>query len=155
MAGEKYKNIVIGSGEGGKYLAWHLARSGEQTVVIERRWIGVPAQISIAFPARMKYGAPKLRILSIMRPGLGPLQVAPLQTWRRSANESGRWVWDSSPRTWTTTRQAAPSLSWARQSFRVRKSWMCNSMTAAREHLRANESFSILGRTRPFLLCSA
>ncbi len=32
--------LVIGSGEGGKYLAWHLARSGERTAVVERRWIG-------------------------------------------------------------------------------------------------------------------
>jgi pyruvate/2-oxoglutarate dehydrogenase complex dihydrolipoamide dehydrogenase (E3) component len=40
MTTEKYKNIIIGSGEGGKYLAWHLAQSGQQTAVIERRWIG-------------------------------------------------------------------------------------------------------------------
>ncbi len=32
--------LVIGSGEGGKYLAWHLARSGRRTAVVERRWIG-------------------------------------------------------------------------------------------------------------------
>ncbi len=32
--------VVIGSGEGGKYLAWHLARSGARTVVVERRWVG-------------------------------------------------------------------------------------------------------------------
>src|SRR5215472_6927660 len=40
MTTQNYKNIITGSGEGGKYLAWHLAQSGEQTVVIERRWIG-------------------------------------------------------------------------------------------------------------------
>src|SRR5215472_18383155 len=40
MTTQNYKNIIIGSGEGGKYLAWHLAQSGERTVVIERRWIG-------------------------------------------------------------------------------------------------------------------
>jgi pyruvate/2-oxoglutarate dehydrogenase complex dihydrolipoamide dehydrogenase (E3) component len=40
MKSENYKNVVIGSGEGGKYLAWHLAGSGQQSVVIERRWIG-------------------------------------------------------------------------------------------------------------------
>jgi pyruvate/2-oxoglutarate dehydrogenase complex dihydrolipoamide dehydrogenase (E3) component len=40
MGQDHYKNVVIGSGEGGKYLAWHLAQSGESTVVIERRWIG-------------------------------------------------------------------------------------------------------------------
>lgn len=40
MSAENYKNVVIGSGEGGKYLAWHLAQSGQQTIVVERRWIG-------------------------------------------------------------------------------------------------------------------
>lgn len=34
MASENYKNIIIGSGEGGKFLAWHLAQSGEKTVVV-------------------------------------------------------------------------------------------------------------------------
>jgi pyruvate/2-oxoglutarate dehydrogenase complex dihydrolipoamide dehydrogenase (E3) component len=37
---ESFRNIVLGSGEGGKYLAWHLAKSGQKTAVIERRWIG-------------------------------------------------------------------------------------------------------------------
>src|SRR5215469_5637633 len=37
---ETYQNVIIGSGEGGKYLAWHLAQSGQKTAVVERRWIG-------------------------------------------------------------------------------------------------------------------
>jgi len=37
---ERIDNLVIGSGEGGKYLAWHLARLGQRTVVVERKWIG-------------------------------------------------------------------------------------------------------------------
>src|SRR5215467_3523226 len=40
MGQDHYKNVIIGSGEGGKYLAWHLAQSGQPAVVIERRWIG-------------------------------------------------------------------------------------------------------------------
>ena len=32
--------LVLGSGEGGKYLAWHLAKSGRRTAVVERRWVG-------------------------------------------------------------------------------------------------------------------
>src|SRR6266851_221820 len=40
MCVKNYKNVIIGSGEGGKYLAWYLARSGQQTVVVERRWVG-------------------------------------------------------------------------------------------------------------------
>src|ERR1700689_1992701 len=40
MAPERCQNVIIGSGEGGKYLAWHLAQLGQPTIVIERRWIG-------------------------------------------------------------------------------------------------------------------
>lgn len=37
---EQYDAVVMGSGEGGKYLAWHLAEAGQRTGVVERRWIG-------------------------------------------------------------------------------------------------------------------
>lgn len=37
---ENYDTLVLGSGEAGKYLAWHLASSGERAAVIERRYIG-------------------------------------------------------------------------------------------------------------------
>ena len=37
---ERYDVLVLGSGEGGKYLAWHMARSGKRAAVVERRWIG-------------------------------------------------------------------------------------------------------------------
>ncbi|HUB25030.1 MAG TPA: mercuric reductase [Tepidisphaeraceae bacterium] len=40
MPNEYFKNLVIGSGEGGKVLAWTLAKSGQRTAVVERRWIG-------------------------------------------------------------------------------------------------------------------
>src|SRR5258705_11509224 len=37
---ELFDNVILGSGQGGKLLAWHLARSGQRTTVVERRWIG-------------------------------------------------------------------------------------------------------------------
>jgi pyruvate/2-oxoglutarate dehydrogenase complex dihydrolipoamide dehydrogenase (E3) component len=40
MAVEPIRNVIVGSGEGGKSLAWHLAARGEPTVVVERRWVG-------------------------------------------------------------------------------------------------------------------
>ncbi len=40
MTSEHYRNVIIGSGEGGKSIAWYLAAQGERTIVIERRWIG-------------------------------------------------------------------------------------------------------------------
>lgn len=37
---EAYDAIVLGSGEGGKYIAWHLASSGSKVAVIERKYLG-------------------------------------------------------------------------------------------------------------------
>ncbi|MFO1057834.1 MAG: FAD-dependent oxidoreductase [Dongiaceae bacterium] len=37
---ERYDMLVLGSGEAGKYLAWHLAGAGQRVAVVERRLIG-------------------------------------------------------------------------------------------------------------------
>ena len=37
---EQFEVLILGSGFGGKLLAWHMARSGRRTAVVERRWIG-------------------------------------------------------------------------------------------------------------------
>jgi pyruvate/2-oxoglutarate dehydrogenase complex dihydrolipoamide dehydrogenase (E3) component len=37
---EPFEVLILGSGQGGKLLAWHMARSGRRTAVVERRWIG-------------------------------------------------------------------------------------------------------------------
>jgi len=44
-APERYDALVLGSGQGGKLLAWDLARSGRRTAVVERRWIGGGARV--------------------------------------------------------------------------------------------------------------
>ena len=37
---DRYDALILGGGNGGMYLAWHLARSGRRVAVVERRWIG-------------------------------------------------------------------------------------------------------------------
>jgi pyruvate/2-oxoglutarate dehydrogenase complex dihydrolipoamide dehydrogenase (E3) component len=37
---ERYDVIIIGSGAGGKHLAWEMAQAGHRTAVVERKWIG-------------------------------------------------------------------------------------------------------------------
>jgi pyruvate/2-oxoglutarate dehydrogenase complex dihydrolipoamide dehydrogenase (E3) component len=37
---ERFEILILGSGAGGKLLAWHMARSGQKTAVVERRYIG-------------------------------------------------------------------------------------------------------------------
>ena len=37
---EQFDVLVLGSGTGGKLVAWHMAQSGRRTAVVERRWVG-------------------------------------------------------------------------------------------------------------------
>jgi pyruvate/2-oxoglutarate dehydrogenase complex dihydrolipoamide dehydrogenase (E3) component len=37
---EHFDALVLGSGQGGNLLAWHLARSGQRVAVVERRYVG-------------------------------------------------------------------------------------------------------------------
>jgi pyruvate/2-oxoglutarate dehydrogenase complex dihydrolipoamide dehydrogenase (E3) component len=37
---EQVDVLILGSGGGGKLTAWHMARSGRRTAVVERKWIG-------------------------------------------------------------------------------------------------------------------
>ncbi len=37
---EHYDVLILGSGTAGKLTAWHMARSGRRTAVVERRWVG-------------------------------------------------------------------------------------------------------------------
>ena len=86
---ERYEAVIIGSGEGGMYLAWHLAQSGQRTAVVERRWIGgscpnincLPSKNEIwsAGVADMVAHAGELRRhdrLSLRRHGEGPAAQA-------------------------------------------------------------------------------
>jgi pyruvate/2-oxoglutarate dehydrogenase complex dihydrolipoamide dehydrogenase (E3) component len=37
---KRFETVILGSGQGGKLLAWHLAQAGQRTAVVERQWVG-------------------------------------------------------------------------------------------------------------------
>jgi pyruvate/2-oxoglutarate dehydrogenase complex dihydrolipoamide dehydrogenase (E3) component len=37
---EHFDTLILGSGQGGKLLAWHLGSSGQRVAVVERKWVG-------------------------------------------------------------------------------------------------------------------
>src|SRR5215468_976225 len=61
---ETYQNVIIGSGEGGKYLAWHLAQSGQKTAVVERRWIGGSCPNTNCLPSKNEIWSAKVADLT-------------------------------------------------------------------------------------------
>src|ERR1700760_1209057 len=53
MAHAEYFDVVIlGSGQGGKLLAWHLGRSGQKVAVVERRWVGGSCPAVACLPSK-------------------------------------------------------------------------------------------------------
>src|ERR1700733_7544811 len=40
MTDEEYEIVIVGTGEGSKYLAWALGKQGKRVAVIERKYIG-------------------------------------------------------------------------------------------------------------------
>lgn len=44
--------VVLGSGQGGKRLAWHLGRSGKRVAVVERRWVGGSCPAVACMPSK-------------------------------------------------------------------------------------------------------
>jgi len=49
---EPYDVLILGSGQGGKLLAWHLARSGQRVAVVERRWVGGSCPAVACLPSK-------------------------------------------------------------------------------------------------------
>ena len=57
---EPYEDVVLGSGAGGKLLAWHLARSGRRVAVVERRWIGGSCPNTNCLPSKNEIWSAKV-----------------------------------------------------------------------------------------------
>src|ERR1700761_4629489 len=57
---EHFEMLIIGSGEGGKYLAWHSARSGRRTAVVERKLIGGSCPNTNCLPSKNEIWSAKV-----------------------------------------------------------------------------------------------
>src|SRR5580692_4356292 len=56
----QYEDVVLGSGAGGKLLAWHLARSGRRVAVVERKWIGGSCPNTNCLPSKNEIWSAKV-----------------------------------------------------------------------------------------------
>jgi pyruvate/2-oxoglutarate dehydrogenase complex dihydrolipoamide dehydrogenase (E3) component len=57
---QRFEVLVLGSGTGGKLLAWHLAGSGHKTAVVERRWIGGSCPNIACMPSKNEISSAKV-----------------------------------------------------------------------------------------------
>src|SRR2546423_4551384 len=57
---ERFEMLVLGSGEGGKFLAWHMAKSGHRTALVERRYIGGSCPNTNCLPSKNEIWSAKV-----------------------------------------------------------------------------------------------
>jgi pyruvate/2-oxoglutarate dehydrogenase complex dihydrolipoamide dehydrogenase (E3) component len=60
---EQYDVLVLGSGTGGKLIAWHMAQSGRRTASIERRWIGGACPNVACMPSKNEIASARVAYL--------------------------------------------------------------------------------------------
>jgi pyruvate/2-oxoglutarate dehydrogenase complex dihydrolipoamide dehydrogenase (E3) component len=104
---ERFEVLILGSGQGGKLLAWHMARSGRRTAIVERRWIGgscpniacLPSKNEIWSAAHLAHHTAQFGTVT------GPVTT----DMARVRQRSGTWLTARLPCICTTTKQAAPS----------------------------------------------
>jgi len=64
---EQFDVLVLGSGAGGKLIAWHMAQSGRRTAVVERRWIGGACPNIACMPTKNQIAS--ARVVHVARHG--------------------------------------------------------------------------------------
>jgi pyruvate/2-oxoglutarate dehydrogenase complex dihydrolipoamide dehydrogenase (E3) component len=57
---ERYEMLVLGSGAGGKLLAWHMAKSGHRSAVVERKLIGGSCPNTNCLPSKNEIWSAKV-----------------------------------------------------------------------------------------------
>src|SRR5262249_61737393 len=60
---DRFEVLVLGSGSGGKLLAWHMGRAGRRTAVVERRWIGGSCRNGNCMPSKNEIHSAKVAAL--------------------------------------------------------------------------------------------
>ena len=77
---ERFEVLILGSGFGGKLLAWHLARSGRRTAVVERRWIGGSCPNIACLPSKNEIWSARVAHLAQHAAKFGTMITGPVTT---------------------------------------------------------------------------
>jgi pyruvate/2-oxoglutarate dehydrogenase complex dihydrolipoamide dehydrogenase (E3) component len=77
---ERVEVLILGSGFGGKLLAWHLAQSGRRTAVVERRWIGGSCPNIACLPSKNEIWSARIAHQTHHAAQFGTLITGPVTT---------------------------------------------------------------------------
>ena len=64
LQSERLEIFVLGSGVGGKLIAWHVAQWGRRTAVVEKRWVGGSCPNIACMPSKNEIASAKVARLA-------------------------------------------------------------------------------------------
>ncbi|CAN7395831.1 MULTISPECIES: mercuric reductase [unclassified Variovorax] len=70
---EHFEILILGSGGGGKLLAWNMARAGRRVAVIERRWVGGSCPNIACLPSKNEISSARVAHLARHAAAFGTL----------------------------------------------------------------------------------
>lgn len=76
---ERFEILILGSGQGGKLLAWHLARLGKRVAVVERRWVGGSCPAVACMPSKNEIWSARVAHLTHHAAQFG-MKIGPIST---------------------------------------------------------------------------
>src|SRR5438552_14962971 len=77
---ERFEFLILGSGQGGKLLAWHLAQTGRRVAVVERRWIGGCGTKIACLPSENELWSARVAYLAQHAAQFGTMITGPVTT---------------------------------------------------------------------------
>src|SRR5262249_57779826 len=78
---EQFEALILGSGFGGKLLAWHMAQSGRRTAVVERRWISGSCPNIACLPSKNEIWSARVTHLTQHAAQFGTIISGPVATY--------------------------------------------------------------------------
>jgi pyruvate/2-oxoglutarate dehydrogenase complex dihydrolipoamide dehydrogenase (E3) component len=87
---ETFDAVILGSGQGGKRLAWHLGQSGKKVAVVERQWVGGSCPAVACLPSKNEIWGARVAHLVRNASAFGTItdgvKIDMAQVWRRKQN---------------------------------------------------------------------
>src|SRR5215471_1902074 len=77
---ERFEVLILGSGEDGKNMAWHMARLGRRTAVVERKWIGGSCRNIACLPSKNEIWSARVAHLARHAAQFGTMIAGPVTT---------------------------------------------------------------------------
>ena len=147
---EHFDVVILGSGQGGKQLAWRLGKSGKKVAVVERRWVGGSCPAVACMPSKNELWSARVAHIVRHAADFGTLTSGAKTDMRKVLSRKQDMVDREVRLHLNAYNESGAELIMGSGRFVGPKKWRSRSTTAASVSSPAARLSSISARTPPF-----